>query len=137
MAALRGYTPLGGTSRRYRAPGGKIISRREYDNRRARKAGFKNRYELEKYRESLQASKWSRWTYNVYKHTGSRPTWEDYAAVREVRQRRAKLRKLYPNLSGGNLDAMDSELVAPGGPLERVLAAAGLRTPNGRPVGDS
>lgn len=50
---LRGYTPIKGDSaRRYRTPGGKIISRREYDNKRLKKLGWNNRSEAEKFRTS-------------------------------------------------------------------------------------
>lgn len=132
--ALRGYTPLGGTSRKYRTPSGKVISRRNYDNRRARAAGFKNRYELEKYRESIARSRWSTWQYDVRQHTGRQPTWDMYADVREVRARRARLP---PELRGSERDRLDPELVAPNGPLARILDASGRRPITGRPVGDS
>lgn len=135
---LRGYTPLGGSSRKYRTPGGRIISRREYDNRRARAAGFKNRYEVEQFRTNIIArSRWADWQYDVKQRTGRLPTWDMYADVREVRRRRAVLKRKHPGLSGSDLDAYDSELVAPDGPLARILDASGRRPMSGRPVGDS
>lgn len=135
--ALRGYKPLGNSAREYRAPGGKIISRREYDNRRAQAAGWKNRYELEKYRSSLQRGKWANWIYDVKQHTGRQPTWEMYAQVREVRARRAKLERDHPGLTRRERDEKDPRLVAPDGPLAQILDASGRRPLNGRPVGDS
>lgn len=138
MPSLRGYKPLGGSSRRYRAPGGKIISRREYDNRRAKAAGFNNRYEVEKFRTDVIAkTRWGDWQYDVKQHTGQMPTWSLYHDVQEVRQRRAVLARQYPHLSGSERDAMDRKLVAADGPLARVLDAAGRRPISGRPVGDS
>lgn len=135
---LRGYTPLGGTSRKYRAPDGSVISRREYDNRRAQDAGFRNRYHLEQFRTDVIArTRWSNWAYDVKRHTGRNPTWQDYGDVREVRARRARLRRRYPTLTGQDLDSHDKQLVAPDGPLARILDASGRRPISGRPVGDS
>ena len=133
--ALRGYTPLGGSARNYRAPGGKIISRREYDNRRAKAAGFRNRYDLEQFRANLGG--WADWQRDVKQNTGRLPSWELYADVREVRQRRARLRKRYPHLEGQDLDNKDPRLVAGNGPLARILDASGRRPLDGRDVGDS
>lgn len=136
--ALRGYTPLGGSSRKYRAPGGKIISRREYDNRRAKAAGFKNRYELEQFRTKVVArGRWANWQYDVKQRTGRLPTYEMYADVREVRERRARLQRKHAGLTGQDLDAKDSKLIAANGPLARILDASGRRPLSGRPVGDS
>lgn len=135
---LRGYTPVGGSSRRYRTPSGETISRREYDNRRAQAAGFRNRYDLEQFRTNvISRSRWGSWQYDVKQHTGRQPTWEMYGDVREVRERRAKLRERYPTLDGRELDAKDRQLVAPDGPLARILDASGRRPMSGRPVGDS
>lgn len=135
--ALRGYKPLGGSSRRYRTPGDKIISRREYDNKRAQAAGFSNRYELEKFRSDLQRGRWADWIYDVKQHTGRMPTFQNYADVREVRQRRAELDRKYPDLKGSARDKKDRALVAPDGPLANILDASGRRPISGRPVGDS
>lgn len=138
LMALRGYTPLGGKSRRFRAPNGDTISRREYDNRRAQDAGFRNRYHLEQFRTDVIArTRWQNWAYDVKQHTGRAPTWEMYGDVREVRFRRARLRRRYPHLEGPDLDSHDRELVASDGPLARILDASGRRPINGRPVGDS
>lgn len=135
--ALRGYKPLGGTSRKYRTPSGKVISRREYDNRRAKKAGFRNRYELEQLRVDLSRGRWANWQYDVKQHTGRMPTYDAYHDVKEVRDRRARLEARYPTLPGRERDSRDRRLVAPDGPLARVLDASGRRPLSGRPVGES
>lgn len=135
--ALRGYKPLGGSSRKYRAPGGKIISRREYDNIRAQQAGWKNRYELEQFRAKVQRSRWGDWVYDVKQHSGKMPTFETYADLREVQQRRKELERQNPGVTGNNRDQLDKALVDANGPLARILDASGRRPLNGRPVGDS
>lgn len=135
---LRGYRALGGSSRRYLTPSGKEISRREYDDKRAQAAGFRNRYELEQFRtKTIGGSRWSSWQYDVRQRTGQLPTWDLYADVREVRERRQALRARYPELSGKELDSKDRKLVAPDGPLARILDASGRRPLSGRPVGES
>ena len=132
MATLRGYEPLGGSSRKYRNKRtGKVISRREYDNKRAQKAGFRNRYELEQFRTKLAGSRWANWIYDVKQHTGKLPEWELYADVREVRARRARLARRDLDDKG------DPALVAADGPLARILDASGRRPLSGRAVGDS
>lgn len=139
MPPLRGYKPIKGDSaRRYRTPSGGIISRREYDNKRAQAAGFKNRYELEQFRTKVIArGRWGDWQYDVKQHEGHLPTWDLYSDVREVRDRRAELERRYPHLSARDRDAMDRQLVAANGPLARILDASGRRPISGRPVGDS
>lgn len=135
---LRGYKPLGNSARQYRTPSGKIISRREYDNRRAKAAGFRNRYELEQFRtQTIAKSRWSNWVYDVKQKTGRLPTFEMYGDVKEVRERRARLKRRYPRLSGQDLDSKDAALVNASGPLARILDASGRRPMSGRPVGDS
>lgn len=131
---LRGYRPVGGSSRRYRTPGGKTISRREYDNRRAQAVGFRNRYELEKFRERQAGSNWLG---DIYEHTGRQPTFQHYADLREVKQRRARIRATGARGNHSQTDRLDPELTAPDGPLARLLDAAGKRPLSGRPVGDS
>jgi hypothetical protein len=139
MAALRGYKLLPGPSRRYRTPGGRTISRREYDNRQARAAGWRNRYELEQFRSSVGGS---RWLSDIYQHTGRAPTWDTYHDLREVKTRRARIeagreRRGLPFALHGETDREDPDLVAADGPLARLLDASGKRPISGRDVGDS
>lgn len=132
--SLRGYKLLPGSGRRYRTPSGRIISRRAYDNKRAQAAGFRNRYELERFRLSIQGSGWLG---DIYSHTGHPPTWEDYALIKDVQARRRALTALYGEGTHSELDYHDPELVAPDGPLAQLLDRAGKRNISGRPVGTS
>jgi hypothetical protein len=137
---LRGWKPITGDSaRRYQnTRTGEIISRRTYDDKRAQAAGWRNRYEVEKFRTNVIArTRWGDWQYDVKQHTGRLPSWELYHDVQEVRERRRILADKYPHLDSGDRDKHDPELVAANGPLARVLDAAGRRPLNGRPVGDS
>lgn len=135
MAGLRGYTPVkGDKARRYRTPSGELISRRQYDNLRVQQAGFHNRYELERFRRQIAGSDWIG---DIYAHTGRPPTFQDYADLREVKQRREQLRQTYGKGSHSELDSKDPKLVAADGPLARLLDAAGKRPLSGRPVGGS
>ena len=132
---LRGYRSIKGDSaRRYITPSGKVISRREYDNRRARQAGFTNRYQLEKTRRQLAGSSWLG---DIYSHTGKHPTWQDYHDLQEVKDRRDKIRAQYGPGSNSELDHHDPELVAADGPLARILDHSGKRPISGRPIGGS
>jgi hypothetical protein len=140
VAALRGYKPVvvkrvsKRTGKQYHytqayiTPRGNRISRREYDTRRLlRETSFKNRGELERFRNTIAGSDWLS---DIYEHTGRAPTFQDYDAWREVNRRRAALHALYPGHGGdrrGWLDALDPELVAADGPLARLLNAAGRR----------
>jgi hypothetical protein len=136
-ALLRGYRPIvvRRVSKRtgkqyhytqaYLTPRGNRISRREYDDRRLRRGGqFQSRRELEQFRLQVSGSDW---LVDIRQHTGRAPTPQMYADWREVRRRRAVLAKRYPRLSRGRRDAMDRKLVAPDGPLARILDATGRR----------
>lgn len=133
MPGLRGYSPLGGSSRRYRTPSGQIISRREYDNRRAKAVGFRNRYELERLRQSRVGRKWGM---DIIEQ-GHRPTFQDWGDINEIRDRRRALQSAYPDMERRRSDALDPELSAPDGPLARILDRTGRRPLSNRPVGAS
>lgn len=130
MPGLRGYRPLPGPSRRYRTPSGATISRREYDNRRARAVGFRNRYELEQLRASRVGRKWGM---DIIEQ-GSRPTFADWGDIKQIRDRRRELEREYPNLDRRTRDQRDRELVSPDGPLARILDRTGRRPQSNRPV---
>jgi len=130
MPGLRGYTPLGGSSRQYRTPSGGVISRRQYDNRRARAAGFRNRYELERFRQSRFGRKWGM---DIIEQ-GNRPTFRDWGDIKQIRDRRRALKDEYPNLTRRQRDQRDRELIAPKGPLARILDRTGRRPMSNRPV---
>jgi hypothetical protein len=49
---LPGWTPLGGTSRRYRAANGRTVSRRNYENKVLKRKGWRSRYEAERFQKT-------------------------------------------------------------------------------------
>lgn len=137
--ARREFEPIKGDSaRRYRYRG-EIISRRRRDDILARRAGFKNRGEVERVRLQIRESQ-PNWLKRVITHTGKRPSWSDYKNADVVAKRRARLierRGGRKPAQPWSYDASDPELVAPNGPLANYLDAAGVRPKNGRPVGGS
>lgn len=58
MADLPGFTRLGGKSRRVRAPDGSEISRRQYENVKARAAGFTSWSQWQSLRKDRQYKRW-------------------------------------------------------------------------------
>lgn len=58
MAALPGWTRLGGRAERYRNPQGEEVSRRQYENARARAAGWANWSEYQRTRKSDDYNRW-------------------------------------------------------------------------------
>lgn len=131
-ATLPGYSKLPGTGRRYRTPSGGTISRRQYENVRARAGGWSN---------------WSAYQRDVHRY---RPAVEKLQAGLDYRPgpfdpvRRAmfdvvRLRDQLPRDALGNRQDADSpELVQPGGPLDQYLQALGYREQGDpRPVGDT
>lgn len=130
MPGLPGYRPVGGSARQYRTPSGKIISRREYDNRRLRAVGFRNRYELEQLRTSRVGRKWGM---DIIE-TGSRPSFQDWGNIKQIRDRRARLKSDHPDMTRRNRDQLDPELVSADGPLARILSRTGRRPLSNRPV---
>lgn len=54
MAPLPGWKRLGGSAERYRAPSGEVVSRRQYENVRARQSGWRSWSEYQRTRKSPQ-----------------------------------------------------------------------------------
>lgn len=133
MPGLRGYRRVPGASLRYITPSGREISRREYDNRRLRALGFRNRYELEQLRTSRAGRKWGMDLIEA----GNRPTFRDWADIKQIRDRRAALKRRHPELDRQALDSRDSGLTAADGPLARILDRTGRRPLSGYAVGSS
>lgn len=129
---LAGYTRLPGSARRYRTPRGEVISRRQYDNLRARQAGFESRSEIERFRQS---SAGRRWRFKLRSHDPSaRGDWQTMHAAYEVERRRQRLPTHLTTDRWGKpveytRDEDDPELVAAGGPLDELLVALGHRDP--------
>lgn len=54
MATLPGWQRLGGSAERFRDPAGRVVSRRQYENVRARGAGWRSWSEYQRTRKSPQ-----------------------------------------------------------------------------------
>ena len=130
VARLRGYKPLGNSKREYRTPSGKVISRYEYDTRRLRKAGWKNRYQFEQARKSQAWEGVKKWQDRL---SGGEPTPSAfqmaldpiYADAYAVERRRRQL----PRDEFGHVivPELDYELTDPDGPMAHLLVALGQR----------
>lgn len=58
MAVLPGWKRLGGSAERYRNPSGEVVSRRQYENERARRAGWRNWSDYQRERKSDDYNRW-------------------------------------------------------------------------------
>lgn len=127
---LPGYTALPGSARRYETPSGEVISRRQYDNIRARQAGFESRSELERFRSSKEGRMWR---FKARSHDRSaRGDWQLLADARSVERARSQLPKRKEVDRHGRpvwvtRDDDDPLLTDPDGPLARLLTALGFR----------
>lgn len=137
---LTDYQRIPGPARRYRTPSGQTISRYEYDSRRLRAAGWKNRGELERARTSQSWEGVKKWHDRI---SGGKELPSAFAlaqdptmhAAWEVEQRR---RALQPDVLGNVADSDDPALVAADGPLAALLVAMGKRDIDDRwAVGDT
>lgn len=54
MATLPGWTRLGGSAERFRNPEGRVVSRRQYENERAKQAGWSSWSEYQRTRKTPQ-----------------------------------------------------------------------------------
>lgn len=143
---LTGYTPLGGSARRYRNDAtGEILSRRQYDNAVARTQGFANREARRRFESSRDARQWAfaigqrdRSKFRAGGRPGDPLVWLDadlLAAARETQLRRDRLAPRVELDHRGRPhpvrhDADDPALVAPDGPLAQLLVALGHRDPD-------
>lgn len=87
-------------------------------------------YEIEQFRQTKAARKWGMDIIEA----GKRPSFQDWADIREVRDRRARLAKQHPDMTRRESDQLDRELVAPKGALARILERTGRRGMSNRPV---
>lgn len=139
---LEGYEPIPGSARKYRTPTGEIISRYEYDSRRLRQAGWRNRGELERARTSgdwQKALKLLRKTEGDEAVAGSAFAVAVGSSARDAYDVERRRRALGKDVLGNRIpDSADPELVSPDGPLARILARMGRRDLDDRwPVGDT
>lgn len=118
MAAkpLRGYRRLPGSARRYRTPSGEIISRHEYDKRRAQEAGWKSTSEMRRFRQS---NDWHAWRFKMRAHDRQQDT--GYSGDLMISAYRVQ------QLRAQGLDDTAPELSDPDGPLAAILVGMGHR----------
>ena len=92
---LSGYTKLPGSARRYRTPSGEIISRRQYENIKFEKQGWRSWGE---YQREAKSEEYRRFARQYRKHTGKRPDTEF-----KEQYRKAKRSKFSPKV-GSSFD---------------------------------
>lgn len=130
---LRGYTRLPGTARQYRTPSGRVISRYQYDSIRARAAGWRNRAEVERFRQSPEGSAW----HFRLTEAGADATYSG----RGMRSARDLERERATGTYGGGEDATGRQIRedrSPTGPLAGLLVELGRRDPTWQfDVGDT
>lgn len=130
---LPGYRAVPGSARRYVTPAGREISHREYRNRVARKAGFRNNYDLEQFRGSQY---WMKWRERIVENDPSADvTYRGnlMGDARKVQAERERHPPVVRRVRGGRvqwepnpeLEPLDVELNKT--PLGRLLGAAGIR----------
>lgn len=124
--ARKGWTKLPGSSERYLSPDGREVSRRQYDNERAREAGFANRSEFE---NRYKDPKW-RWAVeNLAQAEGKTRRQIDRIGSRETEMIRKAQRTSWGRTPAGR---------RPEGDMGRLLVAMGLRDPSDSyPVGET
>lgn len=123
---LPGFRPTKGGRRYYNITGHRSISRRQYDNLRAQQAGWANVSQMQ--REGKRyAPKWDKWKYRIRQANPAADV-SAYSPLRfdaiDVEKRRARLSR---DVLGNYSDSQDPDLVAPDGPLARILQAQGYR----------
>lgn len=120
MAAkpLRGYRRLPGSARRYVTPSGQEISRHQYDQIRAQKAGWTSTREMRKFRQS---NDWHAWR---FKAKSNNPN-QDFGYTGDLMVSAHRVQVL--RAAGYSDDS--PELSDPDGPLADVLVAIGYRDP--------
>lgn len=117
----RGWTRLGGSAERYLSPDGREVSRRQYDNERAKDEGWGNRSEYEnRFKDPTYLWAWRQYQRN------------QKISVPEARKRdrmggdlNKKLREAQRTGWGKTKTGRD-----PRGPMSKLLVDMGLRDPS-------
>lgn len=115
MASLPGWKRLGGSAERYRNPAGEVVSRRQYENARAQRAGWRN---WSDYQRTRKSDDYNRWLNRAIDEKGL--TRRDIGVDSEFSQRYLTLQ-----LARDTMD--ESDLKSPDGPLADYLVWIGLR----------
>ena len=153
---LPGYLRLPGTARHYRTPSGREITRREYQNRLARRQGYPTESARQRDQANIKARNagWDSNTQRTKTLKGRRPKiakWRaqappdlptgpysrfEYEAA-QVTAMRAQLEGGDRDVLGNRRDSDNPALVAPNGPLAQLLAMLGIRDLSPYAVGDT
>lgn len=125
----KGWTKLPGTAERYLSPSGEVVSRRQYDNERAKQLGWENRSQFEaRYQDTTYL-----WALRKYQR-------ENKMSIGQVRRLdrmggplSQKLRKAQATGWGKTKEGR-----SPKGPMSQLLIELGLRDPTATyAVGDT
>lgn len=128
----KGWTKLPGSSERYVSPEGQVVSRRQYDNKRAQAAGYRNRSEFE-----------ARYEDPSYRWAIERIQLQKFGAINEANRKRidrigtqeSQMIHKAQETGWGRVDRSDR---TPNGPMAQLLVAMGLRDPSATyAVGDT
>lgn len=125
----KGWTKLSGTAERYLSPSGEVVSRRQYDNARAKEQGWNNRSEYERRYED----KTYLWLYRQYQRNNKLTVSQARVEDRMGGKLNKKLRAAQQSGWGKTAAGRD-----PRGPMSKLLVEAGLRDPSATyAVGDT
>jgi len=125
----KGWTKLAGTSERYVSPDGHEVSRRQYDNERAKEQGWSNRSEYERRYEDKNYL----WALRQYQRANKMTISQARAADRLGGDLNKKLRAAKATGWGKTQAGRD-----PRGPMSKLLVDMGMRDPSATyAVGDT
>lgn len=117
----QGWTRLGGSSERYLSPDGREVSRRQYDNERAKAEGWDNRSQFERRYDD----KTYLWAFNRYRQGQKIQITEARRLDRMGGELNKKLRAAQRTGWGKTQAGRD-----PRGPMSKLLVDMGLRDPS-------
>lgn len=125
----KGWTKLPGTAERYLSPSGEIVSRRQYDNERAKELGWENRAQFERRYDDPTYL----WAWRRYMRENKLSIQAARRADRMGGRLSTELRKAQATGWGKTKEGRD-----PHGPMAQMLVDIGLRDPTATyPVGDT
>lgn len=125
----KGWTKLAGSAERYLSPSGEVVSRRQYDNARAKEEGWENRSQYERrYEDNTYL-----WAFRQYQRNNRLNIQQARARDRMGGELNKKLRAAQATGWGKTKAGRD-----PRGPMSQLLVEMGLRDPSATyAVGDT
>lgn len=124
-----GWTKLSGTAERYLSPSGEVVSRRQYDNARAKAEGWENRSQYERRYEDPTYL----WAFRQYQRNRKLTLGQARASDRMGGPLNKKLRAAQSTDWGKTKEGRQ-----PRGPMSTLLVDMGLRDPSATyAVGDT